>query len=296
MRCPKCFAEFAPGSSACPKCGNALAESQQSTPAPTSSRPKWVFPVAGGLVAVLLLALVAAWAMKGKSATNASEKPVSGPSVTNAPVMPAGGSSVTNAPNIPGGPVTTPQVPSKGAPQDVLDYLNFAKGIEAQRQTLLRDTSRAVTMSQSKGLSTMIDWAMDDSSSTPADPLAEVKKELSGQVTNWQSLLKQFEAKPSPQSCSEFATAYRQGLTSETSAMDRIVGIMNGINMTSSDSMQGALSSLNQMKAENVQGNIDTAVQTADTKLGELCSRYGIAKPFDVKKESDSGGSLTGGL
>jgi hypothetical protein len=178
----------------------------------------------------------------------------------------------------------------------VLDYLNFVKGIEAARQGLLRDTSRALTMStNSKGLGDMIDWVMDESS-TPKDPLADVKQELGAQVTNWNSLLRQFESKASPQSCADFAGAYRQGLTTEVSAMGRVAGIMNGIDLMKTESMEQALAALRQMKSDNVQGNIDSAVQSADTKLGELCAHYGIPKHFDVKKETDAGGSLTGGF
>ncbi|MEN6373007.1 MAG: zinc ribbon domain-containing protein [Armatimonadota bacterium] len=297
MICPKCASELPSGAPVCPKCGTIVQENEQAKPA---AKPKSYLPyaIAGALLAVIIIALIAKMAFSGKSVTNASQSPVGGPSVTNAPAGEPGGPSVTNAPapNTPGASVTT--APGKPAPpQDVLDYLEFVKQIESQRQALLKDTSRAVSMqTSSKGLEDMIDWAMDDSSAAK-DPLADLKKEIGVHAQNWNTLIRTFDSRRAPAQCAEFAGAYRQGLTTETQAIFRVSSIINGISISSSDSMQQALSQLQQMKSDpNLQGGIDKSVQNADNKLGELSAQLGISKPFDVRKESDAGGSILSGF
>ncbi|MEN6521157.1 MAG: zinc ribbon domain-containing protein [Armatimonadota bacterium] len=297
MICPKCASELPSGAPVCPKCGTVVQENEQAKPA---VKPKSYLPyaIAGALLALIIIALVAIMAFSGKSVTNASQAPVTGPSVTNAPVGEAGGPSVTNAP-APNAPnVSVPSAPGKPAPpQDVLDYLAFVKQIELQRQALMKDTSRALTMqTNSKGLEDMIDWAMDDSSAAK-DPLADLKKEIGVHAQNWNTLIRNFDSRRAPSLCADFAGSYRQGLTTETQAIFRVSSIINGISISSSDSMRQALTQLQQMKSDsNLQGGIDKSVEDADNKLSALAAQIGIEKPFDVKKESDAGGSILSGF
>lgn len=296
MKCPKCGTDSSSGAPLCPKCGTFIAEIERPRQVKKSGvKPAYI--VAATLILVILLALVLKAAFSGgKSVTNTTPPTASGPSVTNAPNMPYGGPSVTNAPSPNMGP--SPNLPAKpGPPQDVIAYLGFAQRIEEARQALLRDTGRALSMTtNAKGLENMLDWVMDDEREA-ADPLADMKKELGVQVQNWQQLVRQFDTVPPPQACAEFAGAYRIGLTIQVQEMFRVASIVNNINLSDSDSMQQALSQLQRMKADpNTQGNIDRAVENADAKLGELSARVGIDKPFKVKKETDVGGSITGGL
>lgn len=301
MKCPKCAIEIPAGTPLCPRCGMVVAETERRV-----TQPKPRFKPAYMLVAALLVIIVAALILKmafsgGPSATNADPNAVAGPSVTNSPTVPPGGPSVTNAPAVtpPSGPAL-PNGPGKPAPpQDVVDYLEFVKQIEASRQALLKDTSRALSMtstSQAKGLESMIGWVMDDQEAA-ADPLADLKKELGTHVQNWQTLVQHFDSRRAPAACAEFAGAYREGLTSEVTTMYRISTIINGINLTNLESMQQSLEQLQQMKGDpNLQGNIDRAVGNADTKLAELSARVGMEKPFEVKKETSVSTSITGGL
>lgn len=297
MICPKCTSELPSGTPVCPKCGRVVSENEQARPAvkPKSHLP---YAVAGALLAIIIIALIMKMAFSGKSVTNAPQSPITGPSVTNAPVTPTGGPSLTNAPT-PGLPsAAVPVAPGKPAPsQEVLDYLEFVKQVEAQRHALLKDTSRALSMqTNAKGLENMIDWVMDESS-TPKDPLADLKKEVGIHAQNWNDLIRIFDSRRPPAQCAEFAGAYRQGLTTEAQAIFSVSSIINGLNISSTESMQQSLSQLQQMKSDpNLQGNIDKSVENADNKLGELSAQLGIAKPFDVKKETDAGGSILSGF
>jgi hypothetical protein len=275
-----------------------IAETER-RPTPPKPRFKPTYILAAALLLIIIAALIMKLAFSGgKSATNADPNVVAGPSVTNSPTIPPDGPSVTNAPAVtsPSGP-SLPNSPGKPAPpQDVIDYLEFVKQIEASRQALLKDTSRALSMNtQAKGLENMIGWVMDDQDAA-ADPLADVKKELGTHVQNWQGLIQQFNSRRPPAACAEFAGAYFEGLTSEVTTMSRISMVINSINLSSVDSMQQALSQLQQMKGDpNLQGNIDKSVGNADAKLTELSARIGIEKPFEVRKETAISTSITGG-
>lgn len=299
MKCPKCAAEIASTTKMCPRCGTFLAETETARPA-VKQRVMWPYAVAGALVLVILIALILLMLLSGgKSVTGGDPVAVTGPSVTNAPVIPQGGPSVTNAPAVtpPTGPALPTGPEKQPPPPEVLEYLEFVRQVEAARHTLLKDTGRALSMTtNAKGLENMIGWVMGDDS-VPADPLADLKKELGIHLNNWQMLIRHFDTKKPPAACVDFAGAYRMGLSNEVEAMRRVSILVNGINLNSTESMSQALTQLQGMKSDpNLQGNIDQAVESADSKLAELCSRLGIQKPFDVKKEKDVSGSLTGGL
>lgn len=298
MICPKCTLELPSGAPVCPRCGTLVTEKESASPA-AKSKSTLPYVVAGALLAIIIIALLMKMAFSGKSVTDAPQSPVTGPSLTDAPVAPPGGPSVTNAPT-PETPhaAMPPVAPGKPAPpQEVLDYLEFVKQVEAARHALLKDTSRALSMQTgAKGLENMIDWVMGDDS-TPKDPLADVKREIGIQSQNWNNLIRTFDSRQAPAQCAEFAGSYRMGLTTEAQAMFRVSSIINGLNITSTESMQQALTQLHQMKNDpNTQGSIDKAVENADNKLGELCGQLGIDKPFDVKKETEAGGSILSGF
>lgn len=298
MKCPRCGAESADNTPLCPKCGTFLAEKEGPKPVKKPGINP-VYIAAATLLAVILAAFIIRAAMSGgKSVTGADQPNLTGPSVTNAPPMPYGGPSVTNAPPPPVSSVPNPDNAIRPAPrQDIIEYLAFVGRIESARLAYLKDTTRALSMSTgAKGLENMIDWVMGDESKA-VDPLADVKNELGTHVENWQRLVRQFDSVRPPAGCEEFAGSYRLALTTQTQEIYRISTILNSINLTNSESMQQALSQLQQMKSDpNTQGNIDKAVENADVKLAELCAREGIEKPFKVKKESEVGGSIIGGL
>ncbi|MBI2844394.1 MAG: zinc ribbon domain-containing protein [Armatimonadetes bacterium] len=313
MKCPKCGEEFPSNTPMCPRCGAFLSDNQ-SPKTSADVRLKIVYTVAGVLLAVILIALLVKSVMSGRSITQSeSPSPSPGPVVTNAPPpSTAAGPSVTNAPvpvqPPPPRPVQAPAKPA--APQDVIDYLKSVQKIEAYRQALLQDTARALAMATGVGaINAMLGW-IDESQAERADPYADLKNEVGRQITQWQNLVRNFDGIPLPRppgpggdplgayrACAEFAGAYRAGLTGEINAMYRIVHVVAGINVNSTQSMQDAVTQLQRMKSDpNTQGNIDKAIERADYALSDLSSRIGIEKPFEVKKESQTGGSIIGGL
>jgi hypothetical protein len=186
-------------------------------------------------------------------------------------------------------------------PKEVLDYLEFVKQIEAKRQAMLKDTTRAVALSagqaQAESMLDMINMAMDDTSTEQRPKkVTSVEKELTAQVQNWYGLVREFDSKPAPQTCQQFGGQYRAAISTEAMRIAAIMNIIGNVNWSDMESVKKTLSQLEAMKADpNLQGGIDKAVETADGSLRDLCTNYGISKPFDVKKESDAGGSIIGG-
>jgi hypothetical protein len=155
------------------------------------------------------------------------------------------------------------------------DYLEFVKGIEDKRQSLLKDTG---------GITALVDNPQVDIS---GDPLGSLKKEFGNHLTAWQSLLRQFDARPSSPECAEFAGAYRGVISAEAKGIRRLSLAVNGINANSVESLQQALNDLEQLMTDgSLQGDVDKAIALANTKLTDICTRSGIVKPFQVKKEN----------
>lgn len=304
MKCPKCSAELPSNSSQCPSCGVFIVQSPAAVPPPAPKSRKMVI-IASSLMVVIIAALVFSAAFKGKSVTQGnSPTPPPNKSLTNAaPPGVAGGPSITNAP-LPTPPSGQPGLadPEKpGVPADVLAYLKFVGEVEKYRHKLLGDTGRLASMmtnQQAKSLIAMIDMASDPDSKDSDMPkqASEFNDEMNRQVSNWTALLQQFDKARAPQACAEFSGKYRAVLATELASMVKVGSIMTSMNWSDVDSLTKASSDLQAMKSDpNLQGNIDDASDEADKNLGDLSSRLGIDKPFDVKKESGGGGSIVGG-
>lgn len=295
MKCPRCSSQIPSGDVACPECGARVT---------TAMNPR--VKMAAIAVAVLLVVIVGSLILRaalspGKSITQSDANlPASGPIVTNAPTpeVPTG-PAITNAPSsLPPPPAPPSAEPVRNVPpKGVLDYLEFVKGIEARRQALLRDTGRALSMTSGAGtIALMLTW-LDMDEDGREDPLLGLKQELSIHISNWYQLVKDFDSRPAPEQCAQFAGAYRTGLTTEVTQIYRIASLVVGIDVTSVQSMQSAVANLQQLKSDpNTQGVIDQSIDNANAKLAELSTQLGIEKPFDIKKETQAGGSIIGGL
>lgn len=300
MKCPKCEAELASGAIMCPKCGSPVREQEK---APEAAKPKLKFAyiAAAVLALIIILGLVALFAFKGQPIAQTGKTVAnSGPAITNTPPPAHGGPAITNTP-----PTTAPQPPVSSSPAkaavppEVTDYLKFLKAVEESRQALLKDTTRALQMSagtaQAQSMIDMIDNAMDDSPKADKPKKADaVQNELDKQIGNWSTLVQQFDRKPAPQQCTDLAANYRLVLTNEAGSMSKILNVVKTTDWSNLQSIQKSLTELQNMKNDpNLQGNIDKAVETSDGKLAEVCTKFGITKPFDVKKEQ-GGGSIIG--
>ena len=179
-----------------------------------------------------------------------------------------------------------------------MDYLEFVKRLEAHRQMLLKDTTDAMSLSaggQAQGMINLIDMAMDPDRAKAQDPLAETKKELSRQYSNWLNTITFFDKAPAPAECREFSGAYRAVIYNETKAIGDIAVSFNAVDITKLGDLSKLLGNLQKLKGDpRIQGNIDKAADDADAKLTQLTSNYDMKKPFDVPREQQGSGSIMG--
>jgi hypothetical protein len=255
-----------------------------------------MYVIAAALLIIIIAALILKMAFSGgPSATNAGPNAVTGPSVTNSPAIPPGGPSVTNAPAVtpPSGPAL-PNGPGKPEmPQDVRDYLEFVKQINTHREKLVTESQGA-----NKWVDEFMGKLVDNLTNPDSDLLEPVKKHMAEELADWQALLQQFDSRPSPPASAEFAGAFREVIARQTAASLKVVAGLNSNKLgDDSESLNNLLSLLQSMKSEiGPGGAVDKSIDNANSKQTELCSRYGVDKIFEVKKENAINTSITGGL
>jgi len=302
MKCIKCGMDLPDNSRYCPGCGT-LNERQVTAP-PQKRKTRPIIYATAILAAIGLVALIVAIVMagRGKSVTSASGgTPGANGNVLSAPPGGPGSGGVTSLPpGTPGsGDVTPSSTPKPKPPQAVVDYLNYVKTIEVHRQLLLKDTTQALMLSSAGGttqsLLNLIDMAGDPDGAQARDPLQDAKDELKRQYGNWLNTLSYFDKKPAPPECREFSAAYRDVLYKETAALGQIWAGFNSVNIMNPQDMQKLLNVLQAMKRDpSIQTNIDTAADTADGGLNKIVSNYDMQKPFDVPREQQTSGNITG--
>ena len=199
--------------------------------------------------------------------------PVTAPPLTNAPAQPpVTAPAVTNAPD----------KPAATLPPDVAAYLTFLQGIEQKRVAMNNDVSGATAMlGVAQGMQTQgADAAADpdqSSSGGSQDAAKQSTQKLSQGYTDyavkWQALVREFRSQPPPPACSQLASRYLLFLSDYTTVISKMqVALLNHDSSGLPD-----LSAVTQVQAQ-----VNTDGAQADTALGDLCSRYGVSKPFVI--------------
>lgn len=302
MKCFQCGSELPDGARFCSSCG--AANERQITTPPVKPRQKPLLLVSAILTGIGLVGLVA-YAITARANRDIT-------SIPKAPLAPSG--NIVSAPpgqSNSGGIANIPQgnpspsgdsignKPKPKPPQSVVDYLAFVKKAEEHRQMLLKDTISALTLAQTSGaaqsLIGLIDMASDPDGKQARDPLQDTKDELARQYKNWLSELTWFDQKTAPVECREFAAGYRDVLYKETKAIGDVASSFNSVNIMNPQDMQKLLTQLQKLQRDpSIQKGIDDAADKADSQLGKLVSNYDMVKPFDVPREKQTSGNITG--
>jgi len=297
MKCAKCGLELLQGTKQCPKCG-LVNEFEQAPPA-AKKKPNPLLYAIIALAAVGVLALVFFLIAGGKNVTSAPGGVQREDSnITTAPPGAPGPSGIVTAP--PGKPAPTdktpPGVTKPKPPQEVVDYLAYVKKVEEHRQMLLKDTASALVLAvggQAKSYEVILDDIDKEGTGQVSDPLANMKKEVGRQYSNWRATLQYLDKKPAPPECREFSGSYRAVLVTETQTMRRVIEVTNKIDVTKTDSiLEGVTAMLGVKNEPGLQSDIDKAADNADAKLTSLVSNYDMQKPFDVPRETQKGNIL----
>lgn len=298
--CPQCGREVSSTAKFCPNCAAPLttigtAPSVTTHALDTAARKSRSLLLPAAIAAVVILAVaVAVLANSRRQASLLVSPPpaaITAPALTNAPVQaPLTAPPLTNAPAqtpITGPAVTNaPDKPAPALPPDVAAYLNFLQGIEQKRVAMNNDTSGATAMMgiaqgmQGQGGMPTGDPSEAEDGNKQQDAAKESTRNLSqgysDYAVKWQALLREFRATPPPPSCTLLANHYFTFLGDYTTLITKMqVAVLNH------DS-----SGLPDLSAvSSVQAQVSTDGAAADTALSDLCTHYGVPKPFVIAPE-----------
>ncbi len=298
--CPQCGQEVSSTAKFCPNCAASLTApgavpSATTHPLDTAARKSRSLLLPAAIAAVVVLAAaVAILANAHRQASLLVSPPpavITAPAVTNAPVpAPVTAPPLINAPTqapITGPAVTNaPDKPAPSLPPDVAAYLNFLSGIEQKRVAMNNDTSGATAMlgvaqgMQGQGMPTGDPSEAEDGASKQQDAAKESTQKLSQGYSDyalkWQALSREFRSMPPPPSCSLLANHYYTFLGDYTTLITKMqVAVLNHDSSGLPD-----ISAVTQVQAQ-----VNTDGAQADTALSDLCTHYGVPKPFVIAPE-----------
>lgn len=289
--CPQCSQEVSSAARFCPNCAAQLGSpAAGSIPAAATldaaaqRTRRLIIPGMVLALAVLALALIMAVRRQPSVLVAApAPAPLPAPSIVSAPVAPPAPAApaITNAPVQP--PTATPAVtnaptrPAPMLPQDVAAYLTFLQGIEQRRIAMNNDLSGAMAMMATaqgvQGAQTDPEGGED----AAKQGTQKISQGYNDYALKWQSLIRDFRTVPAPQSCVLLSNAYLKYISDYTTVITKLqVALLNHDSSGLPD-----LSAVTQVQA---QVNADGAL--ADTALSDLCSGYGVPKPFSIGSDS----------
>ena len=271
MKCAKCGTELTGNARFCSHCGLTITHAEER---PGRRTPKK--PIIAALIAIGVLCLAAlVFALLGpKNSNNSllqgqSRLPAPSGSLTQSPVNPPGPSHPMTQSDAPK-PPSMPAAVEEKAPPEVIQYLQFVKGIELRRQNMRTDFNPALDMMKSAYASQLgLDPDEGDSSAKN-----KVTKGYSQYVQDWNQVLRDFNAVQAPEPCREFAAAYQLALSNYVITMIKIQVALSQQDINTLIAMKG-----------KVQRPIDQSLKQADQKLEQVTKRYKLEKDFTVEPD-----------
>jgi hypothetical protein len=240
----------------------------------------------------LLVAGLGAYIVHGqltqKAAASSEGQLVQAPGQSNSGAMvQAPGNSGSGAPvqapadNPPGKMVQTPGETVNVA--DIDDYLTFLKQIEASKQQLIRRqmSDELVLLTQVKALSATIDE--NDYNST----FNNANKSMNSNAQEWEQLTTTFNKRVPPPACVDLRNKYYDHLGKIQAAIFKVNSALSQVQSSPST----ALRELTDMQGK-ASADVDSAIQSADDALYDVCKQYNLRKEFDIKGDSGSSALL----
>ncbi len=290
--CSQCGQEVSSTARFCPNCAARLgAAPPEAAPAAVTGidaaaqkTRRLLVPALAVAVLVLAIALVVASRRQPSVLVAPLPTPAPAPSVVSAPTQPAPvAPPLTNAPTQPpaAGPAATnaPTPPTPTLPPDVAAYLNFLQGIEQRRIAMNNDLSGAMTMmTAAQGMqgAQADPEGGDDAAKQGTQKLSQGYNDY---AVKWQTLIRDFRGTPAPQSCLLLANQYLKFLADYPTVITKLQVALLNHDASGLPDLSGVT---------QVQAQIDADGAQADGALTQLCSRYGVPKPFTISSEGAS--------
>ncbi len=301
MKCPHCSADAPPQAQFCLRCGTPLvsgtASLPENRPAGLERRPvspvvalapnKPLLMMLGALVAAVAILAIAIFLMARSRALSApaDSHPVS---ALQAPAMPNSAAPV-QAPAETPPPIAPVQAAASGPPQDVLDYLEWVRRTEEEKQRIIADQDSALGAA-STGVDVLGQIMHGTEDLSPAgDPslkkLAEtMKAKIDPIINGFQALTAKFLTRQPPPSCVGLRDRYQFHMGR---LQARVTQTYLAIEKMGQD-QQGALRDLKGIQ----NADLDADGKVADDEVASICHRFGITKSFDIKGDSNPLGGI----
>ncbi len=260
MLCPRCGAKNPETAAFCMQCGQQLAAAQPvagaATLAPGVQR-KAIWPwLTGGLA---LMAALLVFLAKGRSLELVDK------------TAPAANLKV----------VAKAPLEVK-MPQDVLDWLEHLRKIEARKNELSikqeadMKTFEIMLNTLGPGIG-QFDPSQPEDQVGDKEPADVTKGKFEDLRPQWEGLIKDFESKPPPAECKPIADDYFAGLSEVPGMISDLEDLMNQVN----SDPQAAL-----IKAQGLQSksyrNIDENFAKTDVRVQTICDKYHVKKWFNI--------------
>lgn len=311
MNCPKCGKSNEGSASFCMHCGAAITPQPIETPKQAAEktlhavpqRPmmrnqepskssKWVAISLG--IAVLVLALLAfgifgLGLLRTKANTpqvpnvlNTTGAPNSGPSVVAVQGNPSVGPNITNT--------TGQPTPSVQPPQDIVDWLAHLKRIEKKRSEMgNRQEGELRTMASDltkRYLELYLNFDTADLEKFQQQFQDDVDAKKNQLQSEWAAILVEFQQYPPPATCRELGTSY------ENLIIDYPLSFISFMNKIKEGIAKGNSQKPTELKVNAT--DIRKIVNTCNSQLQALCTKYNINRDFEIEQEGGNTNSISG--
>ena len=277
MKCPRCGVDVGDQAKFCSSCGVVIerpgVEARRAPRLPARAMIVAALVVAGILIALaVVMALLRPRNPEQPLVQSPTNVPHASSPITQTPGQPYAPRQPLSQADVPPAPRGLQPPVEEKAPPEVIEYINFVKGIEERRKSMRVDFSPALDMLKD-AYGAQLGLALDDSEEqTPP----KVNKGYSDYIQNWNQLVQTFDRVQPPEPCRQFAGAYRQALGSYVSAMSKIQVAM----------AQNDINTLMAMRSR-AQPDIDVQLRQADRQLAELTKRYRLEKTFTITPDRE---------
>ena len=203
----------------------------------------------------------------------------------------------------------SPSMLGKGAalismPDDVRDWLNHLKEVEARKRALTGDEMREAQLMSGQGSATdglmtgdAVKDMTDPDSTTTAPPVVNDFQAMTAKFKQkWYDLSEFLRSKPAPAECQPIEESYDRGLNQMGMTMSDLGNMLNGVmDKAESDpeaAKQEGLGTANGIKNGHTK-NIDQSFGVADQGVADICAKYHVSKMFDIDTHGSDGSSMT---
>jgi hypothetical protein len=185
----------------------------------------------------------------------------------------------------------------KTMPKNIRDWLEHLARIEKRKQAL-----GGKQMEQMQELKGSLQGAGGLTSAEDVDKLTDPNYDSFPSIEkaasmiqelkpDWVKLKQDFDAYPPPPECQGIADEYDGGLQGISDTIDQVLGIVGGVDLTSTGDIKGSAEEVRGVGRNHRRG-IDGSFEKADDLVQDVCDLYDTRKWFKIDAHGGSAGIL----